>query len=217
MEARDHTQSGKLGVNQFVRPVESPESDQQYAGAEVFPRPVVPGTVDVGGLTGIGGKGFLPDNFYTNKFSESDDVLGIDGSHSIKFGVSVDRIQDNTSQSLFLGGTWSFASLAKLLEGRASTALGLPLGDSDGYKDFRSFLITPYFQDDWKITSKLTLNLGWTVRLGRQSHRGEPPHDDAHQRAVWKLMFPSPTPSCETLHQEFRSRHRPRLRIFFRS
>ena len=56
----------------------------------------MPGTVGIGGLTSIGGNGFLPDNFYTNKFSEGDDVLWTHGSHSIKFGIAFDRIQDNT-------------------------------------------------------------------------------------------------------------------------
>jgi outer membrane receptor protein involved in Fe transport len=144
----------------FVRPVEAQSLTSSTPALDFFPGRNIPGTVDVGGLTGIGGNGFLPDNFYTNKFNEGDDVLWTHGSHSIKFGISFDRIQDNTSQSLFLGGTWSFASLSSFLAGRASTVLGPPLGDSDGYKDFRSSFITPYFQDDWKITSKLTLNLG---------------------------------------------------------
>ncbi len=144
----------------FVRPVEAQSLTSSTPALNFFPGRPVPGTVDVGGLTGIGGNGFLPDNFYTNKFSEGDDILWTHGSHSIKFGVSVDRIQDNTSQSLFLGGTWSFASLSSFLAGRASTLLGPPLGESDGYKDFRSLFVTPYFQDDWKVTSKLTLNLG---------------------------------------------------------
>ena len=95
-----------------------------------------------------------------NKFSEGDDILWTHGSHSIKFGITFDRIEDNTSQSLFLGGNWSFASLSSFLAGRATTLLGPPLGESDGYKDFRTLFITPYFQDDWKVTSKLTLNLG---------------------------------------------------------
>ena len=144
----------------FVRPVEAQGLTSNTPALNFFAGRTVPGTVDIGGLTSIGGNGFLPDNFYTNKFSEGDDVLWTHGSHSIKFGITFDRIQDNTSQSLFLGGNWSFASLSSFLAGRATTLLGPPLGESDGYKDFRSLFITPYFQDDWKVTSKLTLNLG---------------------------------------------------------
>jgi len=144
----------------FVRPVEAQSLTSSTPALDFFPGRPVPGTVDIGGLTGIGGNGFFPDNFYTNKFTEADDVLWTHGSHNIKFGFSVDRIDDNTSQSLFLGGTWSFASLSSFLAGRASTLLGPPLGESDGYKDFRSLFLTPYFQDDWKVTSKLTVNLG---------------------------------------------------------
>ena len=144
----------------FVRPVEAQSLTSNTPALNFFPGRPVPGTVGVGGLTSIGGNGFLPDNFYTNKFSEGDDVLWTHGSHSIKFGITFDRIQDNTAQSLFYGGNWSFSNLASFLGGRATTLLGPPLGKSDGYKDFRSLFITPYFQDDWKVTSKLTLNLG---------------------------------------------------------
>jgi hypothetical protein len=144
----------------FVRAVEAQGLNSNTPALNFFSGRTVPGTVGIGGLTSIGGNGFLPDNFYTNKISEGDDVLWTHGSHSIKFGVTVDRIQDNTSQSLFLGGNWSFASLSSFLAGRATTLLGPPLGESDGYKDFRSLFITPYFQDDWKVTSKLTINLG---------------------------------------------------------
>ncbi|HWF11642.1 MAG TPA: TonB-dependent receptor [Bryobacteraceae bacterium] len=144
----------------YVRPVEAQSLSSSTPALNFFPDRPVPGTVNIGGLTGIGGNGFLPDNFYTNKFSEADDVLWTHGSHNIKFGFSVERIDDNTSQALFFGGTWSFASLASFLGGRASTLLGPPEGKSDGYKDFRSVFLTPYLQDDWKVTSKLTLNLG---------------------------------------------------------
>jgi outer membrane receptor protein involved in Fe transport len=144
----------------YVRPVEAQSLASSTPALNFFPDRPVPGTVNIGGLTGIGGNGFLPDNFYTNKFTEADDVLWTHGSHNIKFGFSVERIDDNTSQSLFFGGTWSFASLSSFLTGRASTLLGPPEGKSDGYKDFRSVFLTPYFQDDWKVTPKLTLNLG---------------------------------------------------------
>ncbi len=144
----------------YVRPVELQSLTSNTPAIDFFPGRPVPGTIGIGGLTSIGGNGFLPDGFFTNKFTEGDDVLWTHGSHNIRFGFSVERVQDNTYQSLFLGGTWSFASLTSFLQGRASTLLGPPLGKSDGYKDFRSLFLTPYFQDDWKISPKLTLNLG---------------------------------------------------------
>jgi hypothetical protein len=144
----------------FVRPVETQSLISGTPALDFFPGRNVPGTVDIGGLTGIGGNGFLPDTFYPNHYSGADDMVWTHGSHTIHFGFSVQRDQDNTSQSLFFGGDWSFATLASFLAGRASTLLGPPEGESDGYKDFRSLFLTPYFQDDWKVTSRLTLNLG---------------------------------------------------------
>lgn len=143
----------------FVRPVEQQYSSASQAALEFFPgRPN--GAESVGGLTQIGANGFLPVGLYENKFTAADDVLWTRGSHNIRFGFSVERIQDNTYQSLFLGGTWSFPNLVSFLQGRASTFLGPQNGQTDGYKDFRTLLLTPYFQDDWKVTPRLTVNLG---------------------------------------------------------
>ena len=33
-------------------------------------------------------------------------------------------------------------------------------GQDDGYKDFRELFLTPYIQDDWKVSAKLTVNMG---------------------------------------------------------
>jgi hypothetical protein len=143
----------------FVRPAEQQFSSSSVPATEFFPgRP--DGAVGVGGLSGLGANGFLPVGLYENKFTEADDVLWTKGSHNMRFGVSSGRIQDNTYQSLFLGGSWSFSSLASFLQGKAATVLGPKLGASDGYKDFRTTVLMPYFQDDWKVSSRLTLNLG---------------------------------------------------------
>jgi hypothetical protein len=143
----------------FVRPVERQISSSTVPATEFFPgRP--DGTVGVGGLSGLGANGFLPVGLYQNKFYEADDVLWTKGAHNIRFGFSTGRIQDNTFQSLFLGGNWSFSSLLSFLQGKAATVLGPKVGASDGYKDFRTILMMPYFQDDWKVTSRLTVNLG---------------------------------------------------------
>jgi len=143
----------------FVRPVEQQFSSAAQPALQFFPGRSN-GTVGISGLTGIGANGFLPVGLYENKLTFADDALWNKGSHNIRFGFSAERIQDNTYQSLFIGGTWSFPNVVAFLQGRASTLLGPKDGQTDGYKDFRTTLLTPYFQDDWKISSRLTVNLG---------------------------------------------------------
>ena len=60
----------------------------------------------------------------------------------------------------WLGGQFVFNSLAGFLGASPFLFFG-PLPDkSDGYRDFREVDINGYFQDDWKVRSNLTLNLG---------------------------------------------------------
>src|SRR5262249_40560219 len=58
-------------------------------------------------------------------------------------------------QYTFAGG------LSQFLTGVASNAIGVTL-DPNNYanRDLRDIRISPYIQDDWKITSRLTANLG---------------------------------------------------------
>ncbi len=117
------------------------------------------GIVAIGGLSGIGSALQLPFNTTQNRFTEADDVTWTHGAHSVRFGVSVSRLQSNTFMPFFDGGQFSFANLAQFVTGQPLVALYVPLGSYPN-RDFRQIEINPYAQDDWKLSSKLTLNLG---------------------------------------------------------
>ena len=115
--------------------------------------------ISISGLTNIGGPYQLPFNTTPNRFTEGDDVIWSHGAHNIRFGGDITRIDTNTFMPFFQGGSWSFTSLPNFLSGNLSSLIYVPL---TGYpnRDYREIATSPYVQDDWKVSSKFTLNLG---------------------------------------------------------
>ncbi len=117
------------------------------------------GIVAIGGLSGVGSALQLPFNTTQNRFSEADDVTWTHGAHSVRLGASVSRLQSNTFMPFFDGGEFSYTSLSQFVTGKPTVALFIPLGSYPN-RDFRQIEISPYAQDDWKVSQKLTVNLG---------------------------------------------------------
>jgi hypothetical protein len=121
------------------------------------------GIVNVTGLSGIGSALQLPFNTTMNRFTEADDVTWTRGSHTLRIGASVSRAQVNTFMPFFDGGQFSFTGLSSgpfpLLGGVPTTLIEVPVGSYPN-RDFRYIEFKPYIQDDWRVSSKLTLNLG---------------------------------------------------------
>jgi hypothetical protein len=121
------------------------------------------GIVNVAGLAGIGAALQLPFNTTQNRYTEGDDLTWTHGAHTTRMGASVSRLQSNTYMPFFDGSMWEFTGLSSgpfpLLGGIPAVLLYVPLGSYPN-RDFRNTEVTPYVQDDWKLSSKLTLNLG---------------------------------------------------------
>lgn len=115
--------------------------------------------ISITGITNIGGPYQLPFNTTPNRFTEGDDVIWTHGAHNIRFGGDISRIDTNTFMPFFQGGSWSFNSLSAFLSGNLASLVYVPL---TGYpnRDYREIATSPYVQDDWKVSQKLTLNLG---------------------------------------------------------
>jgi len=143
-------------------------------------------------LTGMINMGPLQDmqNNFENQYQLSDDVTWVKGRHNIQIGMDMRMLQQNTLSSGLLFsccGQYDFSSVNPTSSGNAN----IPTG-SGGYP-FASFLLgTPnaitlagasipyyyryktaatYFQDDMKLSSNLTLNIG--VRWQYVSPRSE--------------------------------------------
>jgi len=124
------------------------------------------------GLPSMGGNGqnvILAQNTYVAQ----DTVAWQKGHHSVRFGGGVTRPQDNQVAFQFIGGIL-FLTPSDFLLGQAA-APGLPFGNVygsidaplDAARGWRVFDANAYFQDDYKVSSRLSLNLGFRYeRLG---------------------------------------------------
>ncbi len=143
---------------------------------------VVPGINLVGGNAynqGFGqDAGYIPNGPYNANptYTYRDNVSKIVGRHNLQFGAYFVAAQKNE-----LGGELAAGSVPGFLTfdtSNTSISTGNPFADlllgnisSFGQQDRfvkyynRYKILEPYFQDDWRVTSKLTLNLGLRLSL----------------------------------------------------
>ncbi|MEP6961293.1 MAG: TonB-dependent receptor [Acidobacteriota bacterium] len=143
----------------FVRTGENSDLDKNLPGLSFYANRKN-GTLVVGGLSSIGSSIFLPFKIIQNKYIIGDDAYLIKGNHNAKFGFTLQRTQSNVDAPGWLGGQYTFGSLAGLLAGTPTVFLGPLVGQENGYRDFRDFNLIGYATDDWRVSSRLTLNIG---------------------------------------------------------
>ncbi len=133
------------------------------------------GTPSVGlglGLTGFGEQGNGPFVGRTSIFQWMDNMSVIRGNHSFRFGGELRRDRYNETGNAFTRGSFGFSGNATQSPAQRGVT-GHPFADyligetnaptrarafSNGL--FRATIFSLYFQDTWKITPKLTAELG---------------------------------------------------------
>lgn len=111
-----------------------------------------------GTLAQMGHIDSAPQFFTQNIFQYSDDVDLHRGKHSMRMGVNLERVQNNNIQAS-QDGSYAFGGLVSLLAAQPTQFLARTL-DSSINAAFRQWLLGYYFQDDFRVTDRLTLNLG---------------------------------------------------------
>jgi hypothetical protein len=122
-------------------------------------RPV--GEIDVGGITNFsGGLGAISNyNFHWNSFQGYDDAFVTRGKHSLKFGVGVERIEENMSAADSPNGIYGFGSLPNFLQNMPDT-FAANLGETGIPRNMRQTIFGAYLADDLRLLPNLTVNLG---------------------------------------------------------
>jgi hypothetical protein len=137
-----------------------------------------------GGLQTLGANNFLPSDETTQTTQVVDDFSKVYGAHGFKMGVEYQHVVFNTLQPAWAHGQFDYSGTFTDIPGNNSSTTGIaqfilpPIaatvpngvnfsGGSDDVRssninktyDERAYFAT-YFQDDWKVSPKLTLNLG---------------------------------------------------------
>jgi hypothetical protein len=136
-----------------------------------------------GGLSTLGSNSFLPSDETTQTTQVTDDFSKVYQAHSFKMGIEFQHVRFNTLQPAWSKGQWDYnGSFTDIPSNNSSTtgiaqfllppvaSPGVPGGVSGGSDfvyasninktyDLRKYFAA-YFQDDWKINPKLTLNMG---------------------------------------------------------
>ena len=111
-------------------------------------------TVGTGRLVGP------PDSLHLqNIYSFGDDLYYQRGKHSLRFGTLLNRFNEALTVPVNASGSASYVSFANFLKG-IPLSYGGPLTGSDINRYFLFNTLGFYAQDDYHITSRLTVNMG---------------------------------------------------------
>lgn len=133
-----------------------------------LPSAAGPPFIQVGGYASVGDPITGPRNTYQNTFSYSGSLSWIHGRHELRFGGGYRRDQINALQGIATNGFFVFANFP-YSDGFASFLSGNPVvflqGGGDFSREIRDRALDAYGQDTYKVSSRVTLNLGLRYEL----------------------------------------------------
>lgn len=98
-------------------------------------------------------------DYYWNSFQGYDDAFLAKGSHSLKFGAGIERIEFNALGLVSPGGQYTFGSLEQFLTNQP-TNFTAALPSAVTPRGFRQTIFGIYLQDDFRWRPSLTVNAG---------------------------------------------------------
>jgi hypothetical protein len=117
--------------------------------------------------------GVWPEGPYNTNptYTYRDNLTKIVGRHNLQFGAYLVAAQKNELSSVQVNGSLNFDPSSSVSTGNAFADLltGRIASFSQGSNQVKFYnrykILEPYFQDDWRVSDRLTLNLGLRVSL----------------------------------------------------
>jgi hypothetical protein len=132
--------------------------------------PVTYPNFGISGYSSIGPSNFSPVWSQGQTRQVGNDTTWTKGAHTLQFGAEVEWIQTNNNNARNLEGTFNFTNRYTrnpLNASGGNAAADFLLGYVDNYAfstvtriEARANLVGGYFQDEWKVNKKFTLNAG---------------------------------------------------------
>lgn len=175
-------------------------------------------TIGIAGYQGAGNEG----NWFehTNTFSLQATVNHVKGAHNVKYGFQYQPKRNNYQLAQRPSGTFAFSQAftagpdpnqrgAAVGQSLASFLLGTPEAGSANIRAAYSFqgdYYAGFIQDDWKITSRLTLNLGLRYEL-------QPNVTERYNRSVRGFDLTTPNPIEDAARANYAQNPVPQLPV----
>ena len=156
------------------------------------------GDIDVGGLSEFGPDAPIPLNERQYIWTWSDDLFYTKGRHGLKFGFLINRITQVPIGAAQSRGVINFNNVANFLQGLHGPALALVPG-SNWIRSYRNETYGFYGQDDFRVSSRLTLNLGLRYEFNtvpRETHGIE----ESLRNLTDSAITPGPIMQNNSLH-----------------
>ncbi|HEY7095840.1 MAG TPA: carboxypeptidase regulatory-like domain-containing protein [Terriglobales bacterium] len=136
----------------------------------------LPGVPDIrfdDGSMGFGSYAGYPQTFHENIYTYSDMVSISHGKHNLKIGADFRRNIENSEFNVARSSYYFFDPVYFAADAPYTQTAGVDPGIIDGvpahlasnFRHWRNLEMGAYFQDDWKVTRNLTLNLGMRYDL----------------------------------------------------
>jgi hypothetical protein len=152
------------------------------------------GNLSITGFSGWGPSTTAPNINILNTANLNDDVFYNHGKHAWQFGTLMVRYNLGVQSNDYLRGTITFPSLSAFMQGSAPTSfIGLPNPATaiEG-RNYVFYSYGFYAQDSWRVTPRLTLNLGLRYEFMTQVNDTNP------AKQVGLINFSSPTTTSST-------------------
>jgi hypothetical protein len=175
------------------------------------------------GYSNVGDPVINPRDSTQNDYAFSANLAHTQGKHVTSYGGQFRRTQLNGYQANFASGTFSFTVQGYTNNSLANFLLGKPdiftQAGGDFSRDLRGWELGSYAQDEYRISSKLTLSYGVRYEITtpfRDIHNRMMEFSPGHQSAVYPtapngLLFPGDSGVPDTIAPVFKSDWAPRI------